>query len=145
MTTTHPSPAVSASDQAAVAAIPQRIVKAWADHDADAFAAVFSEDGTMILPGLYRKGRGDIRSFMASAFAGPYKGTQVTGRPLDIRLLSDNSGVLITEGGVLAPGETEVAPERAIRASWVVVKHNGQWQLAAYQNCPSATAPATAG
>jgi uncharacterized protein (TIGR02246 family) len=123
------------ADRAAVVEVPERIVTAWAKHDADAFAAVFTEDGSMILPGLYRQGRDDIRSFMTEAFAGPYKGTQVTGRPLDMRFFGDTA-VITTKGGVLGPGEKDVAPERSIRASWVVVKQGGQWLLAAYQNSP---------
>nr|WP_092529661.1 SgcJ/EcaC family oxidoreductase [Amycolatopsis arida] len=126
----------SAGDQDAVASIPRRVVAAWAAHDAAAFAELFTEQGSMVLPGVFQKGRDEIRSFMTGAFAGPYQNTRVTGTPVSVEFFSDATAVLITEGGVLHQGESEVAAERAIRASWVVVKENGQWLLAAYQNSP---------
>lgn len=125
-----------AADKAAVAAVPGRIVAAWASHDGDAFARVFTEDGSMILPGLYLKGRDDIRAYMTDAFAGHYQGTQVTGQPLDLRFLGRDAAVVTTQGGVLAAGQTEVSDDSAIRASWVVVRQDGEWLLAAYQNSP---------
>lgn len=136
MSITNNAPVVTDADKAAVAGLSQRIVAAWAKHDAEAFARVFTEDGTMILPGAYAKGRAEIQAFMGAGFAGPYKGTQVTGQPFDVRFLSPEVSVLLTQGGVLAPGETEVPPERTIRASWLAVKQDGEWLLAAYQNSP---------
>ena len=134
MTTTETG---TAADQAAIAALTQKVIAAWAYHDADAFAGVFTDDGTMILPGVYKKGREEIRAFLVESFAGNYKGTQVTGRPLEIRFFTPDSGVLITQGGVLGPGETEVADSQSIRASWTVVKRDGSWHLASYQNTPA--------
>ncbi|MEV6623810.1 SgcJ/EcaC family oxidoreductase [Amycolatopsis sp. NPDC051106] len=134
MTTTE---AGTAADQAAIAALTQKVIAAWAYGDADGFANVFTEDGTMILPGIFKKGREEIRAFLVESFAGNYKGTQVTGRPIEIRFFTPDSGVLITQGGVLAAGETEVTDSQSIRASWTVVKRDGSWHLASYQNTPA--------
>jgi uncharacterized protein (TIGR02246 family) len=128
-------------DIAAVSAFPGRITAAWADHDADAFAELFTEDGTLILPNdVYLSSRAEIRSFMGQAFAGPYRGTQVTGTPLALKTLGDDAALIITRGGVLAPGATELAADAAIRATWVLTRKDGEWLIAAYQNTPVGTA-----
>lgn len=134
--TSAPGTALSDDERAGVAAMPARLVRAWAAHDAGAFAELFTPDGTLILPGVYKKGRDEIREFMAQGYAGRYKGTRVTGSPLDIKPLGADAVALLTEGGVLAPGETELSDAEAIRASWILVRHDGQWQLAVYQNSP---------
>jgi uncharacterized protein (TIGR02246 family) len=121
----------------AALSVPLRLVAAWAKNDAAGVANVFTEDGAMILPGdVYKKGRDEIHAFLAAAYAGPFKGTGVTGRPVDVRFVSDDVALLRTHGGILAPGETEIAPELAVRSTWITVKRDGQWQLAAYQNSP---------
>lgn len=137
MSTITIQPAVlSDTDKVAIASLTQRVVAAWAYHDADSFAEVFTEDGTMILAGVYLKGRASIRAYMAAAFKGAYKGTQVTGQPIDMRPLGGGAAILLSQGGVLAPGDSEVSETAAIRAAWVVVRDDGQWRLAAYQNTP---------
>ena len=136
-TTAPPASAIpTAAEQAAIAAVPARMVAAWAAHDADAFSELFTEDGTMMLPGVYKKGREAIRAFMAEQYAGEYKGTRVTGAPLEIKPLHARAVALITQGGVIPAGETELPDSAAIRASWILVKRNRKWLLAVYQNCP---------
>lgn len=126
-------------DAAAVAGVAQQVVAAWAKQDADAFAAVFTDDGTMVLPGdVYKQGRDQIRAFMAAGFQGPYRDSQVTGEPLGLRLITPDVGIMVTQGGVQQAGETAVAPEREIRATWVVVRDGGAWKVAAYHNSPIA-------
>lgn len=117
------------------------IVSAWAEHDADAFADAFVEDGTMIIAGTHVTSRPAIAEFMRTAFAGPYAGSRVTGQPVAVRSIAPGCTLIITEGGVIMPGEDEVAPQRAIRAGWLLVQDEGTWRLAAYQNTP-AQAPA---
>jgi uncharacterized protein (TIGR02246 family) len=130
------APASPSTEQAEIAAVPARMVAAWAAHDAEAFADLFTQDGTLVLPGVYRKGRQEIREFMTAAYAGPYQGTRVVGSPIDVKPLADGAVALLTIGGVLASGESELSDEAAIRASWILVRRDGRWQLAVYQNCP---------
>jgi uncharacterized protein (TIGR02246 family) len=133
--TSADAPSIPGPEQAEIAAVPARMVAAWAAHDADAFADLFTDDGTMILPGVYEKGRDAIRKFMTAGYAGPYQGTRVTGTPLDMKPLGPGAVALLTMGGVIAAGATELSDEAAIRASWILVKRAGRWQLAVYQNC----------
>ena len=128
------------ADQAAIAALTQKVLAAWAYHDADTFADVFVEDGTMILPGSLSTGRDEIREQMTKEWAGRWQGTQVTGKPISIRALGPDVILLLSLGGVLHPGETEVTEANAIRASWLAVRRDGEWKLASYQNSPRYTA-----
>jgi uncharacterized protein (TIGR02246 family) len=131
MTTTE----VSAAEQASVAQLPQQFLAAWAYQDADSVADLFVEDGTLILPGVFRKGREDIRAYFKDAFENQYNGTQVIGKPISLRFFGRDVALLLSFGGVVAPGETEVSEAQAIRASWFVVRTDGQWRLAGYHNC----------
>jgi uncharacterized protein (TIGR02246 family) len=133
MTTTE----VSAADQAAVAVLTQRLLAAWVHQDAASIADLFTEDGTLILPGIFKQGRPDIQAFFKDAFDNQYAGTQVVGKPIGLRFLAADVALLLSSGGVVAAGETEVSDAQAIRASWFAVRADGQWRLAAYQNTPA--------
>ncbi|WP_028478582.1 SgcJ/EcaC family oxidoreductase [Nocardia sp. CNY236] len=118
------------------AVIPQRIMDAWKNNDAAGFASVFTEDGTMILPGVHQKGRNAIAAFMTEAFAGPYAGTQVIGTPFDVKTLTDDVVILFTQGGI-RPTTADSLPDGAwVRATWVLVRDGDSWSLASYTNAP---------
>lgn len=120
-----------------VLGVPLRMVSAWAKNDVEGIVDTFAPDGILILPGdVYKKGHDEIRPFLAAAFAGPFKGTGVTGKPVDLRFASDDVALIRTHGGVMADGDDEIAPELAVRSGWTCVKRDGTWYLASYQNSP---------
>lgn len=133
MTTTEVSPA----DQAAVAALTQRLAAAWVHLDAGSIADLFTEDGTLILPGVFKQGRADIQAFFKDAFDNQYAGTHVVGTPIGLRFFGADAALLLSGGGVVVDGETEVSDAQAIRASWFAVRTEGGWKLASYQNTPA--------
>lgn len=127
------------ADEAAVRAVVDRINAAWDAHDGNAFADVYTEDATMVLSGdRFLRGRETIRADLVHEFQGRHLGTRLISDVVDLRFISEETAVVITEGGVLVPGETTPAAEREIRATWTCAKQNGKWYLAAYQNTRNA-------
>ena len=71
----------------AVRDVLERLYVAWADGDADAFAALYVDDATVVMPGVFHRSRAAVRDYMAGAFAGPLKGS----RGVDDRRTSGSS------------------------------------------------------
>ncbi|MCA1655680.1 MAG: SgcJ/EcaC family oxidoreductase [Pseudonocardiaceae bacterium] len=120
----------------AVLTVPQRIQAAWLANDADAFAGVFAENGSLLMQDDQLTSREEIRSYMAAGFQGPYRGAHVNGWPLQVDFLSEDAAMVITQGGIILAGESEIAPERQIRAIWVIVRQDGEWRLFSHQSSP---------
>ncbi len=115
----------------------QAVYDAWADGDADAFAKLYTDDATVVQPGIHKKNNDEIRTTMAAGFAGPLKESRVLDEPQSVRFLGPDTAVVITEGGVLMAGESELPTERLVRATWVLTRRNERWYVAAYQNSPA--------
>jgi uncharacterized protein (TIGR02246 family) len=113
------------------------VYDAWADGDADAFAKLYTDDATVVQPGIYKKNNDVIRTTMAAGFAGPLKGSRVLDEPQSVRFLGSDTAVVITEGGVLMAGQTELSAEGLVRCTWVLTKRDDQWYVVAYQNSPA--------
>jgi uncharacterized protein (TIGR02246 family) len=120
----------------AVLSVPQLIKAAWAANDADFFADIFTENGSLLMQDDQLTSREEIRAYMAAGFAGRYRGAQVDGWPLAVRFLANDVAMAVTQGGIILAGETEIAPERAIRAVWVIVAEGGRWKLLSHQSSP---------
>ncbi len=124
-------------DDSAVRDTIRALYTAWAANDADALAALYVEDATVVQPGIYRQSKDDVRAGMAAAFAGPMRNSTVIDELRSVRFLGDDAAVVISEGGVVRAGETELPAGRAVRATWVLVKQDATWRIAAYHNSPA--------
>lgn len=127
---------VRPEDAAAVKELVQRITVSWAEGDADTLVTVYSQDASIVLPGATLKGRPEARDWMAQAFAGKWKNTKVLGSPKELRYISEDMMLLVSEGGAYPPGATEVPVEHAIRGMWLFIRCDGQWLIHAYANTP---------
>jgi uncharacterized protein (TIGR02246 family) len=123
-------------DERAVLAVPQVIQAAWAANDPELFADTFTENGSLLMGDTQLLSREEIRAFMAAGFEGPFRGARVSGWPLAVSFLTDEAAVVVTQGGIIMPGQTGIAPEREIRAVWVIVAQDGTWRLMSHQSSP---------
>jgi uncharacterized protein (TIGR02246 family) len=135
--TSNTATAGSGTDQQAILDVLARSYKAWAAGDAEAFVADYTDDASVVQPGVYKKNREEIRTTMAAAFAGPLSGSRATDHPADIRFLTDDTAVVISEGGIIFAGHDAVASTGLVRATWVLVRRGGGWRIACYHNSPA--------
>ncbi|WP_028647182.1 SgcJ/EcaC family oxidoreductase [Nocardiopsis sp. CNT312] len=123
----------TSADDKAVREVADSVMRTWAANDADAFAALFEADASLI-GDTYMRGREGIRAFMAQGFEGPYKGSSVVVEPLDVRFVRDDVALLVTKGRVEIPGVPAETPGLAFFATCTLVHGSGGWLIAAYQN-----------
>ena len=121
----------------AVLGVLDSMYSAWAAGDADGIARHYTEDASVVQPGIYKENNEVIRTTMAAGFAGPLKGSRVIDEPQSVRFLGPDAAVVITEGGVLMAGQTEVPAERQVRSTWALTRRDGQWLVVAYHNSPA--------
>ncbi|MEU4776140.1 SgcJ/EcaC family oxidoreductase [Micromonospora sp. NPDC023644] len=124
-------------DEKAALTVAMRIQAAWAANDPDAFASVFADNGSLLMQDNQLTSREQIRSYMREGFEGPYRGARVKGWPVFLTFLKDDVAMVVTEGGIMFADESEIAPERFIRATWVIRREpSGQLRLLSHQSSP---------
>lgn len=124
-------------ETAAVRDVLRRLYTAWADNDAAAFAALYRDDATVVMPAVFHRGRAAVRDYMAAAFDGPLKGSRGVDRPQDIRMIGPDTAIVVSRAGIVMAGEEELPAERERLATWVLSKQDGRWLVAAYANAPA--------
>jgi uncharacterized protein (TIGR02246 family) len=112
-----------------------RTVTAWTANDAGAFAGRYAPAATVMLAsGVFLQGRDEIAAYMTAGFAGPLKGTRGIDEAETVRLLGDDTAVVVSRSGFAQPGDEAVMR----RATWVLSRHDDGWAVEAYANTPIA-------
>jgi uncharacterized protein (TIGR02246 family) len=124
-------------DDQAVLGVLDSFYRAWAAADTDAMAELYTPDATALSVRFQHAGRDQIRAYFEAGFAGRLAGTTAVDEPRSVRLLGADAAVVVSDGGVLMPGETSVPADRRQTATWVLVRQDGEWRIAAYHNCPA--------
>jgi uncharacterized protein (TIGR02246 family) len=126
-----------ADDEAAIQTVLVDSYKAWEAGDADGMVADYTTDATAIMTGSLRGSRDLIRDSMAVAFDGPLRGSSTYNKQLSLRFVGRDAAIVVSESGILFPGQTEVPDTGKVNATWVFEKRDGQWLIAAYHNSPA--------
>jgi uncharacterized protein (TIGR02246 family) len=113
----------------------QRLLQAWGQGDAAAYAAQFTPDAEYIaFDGSRTVGRDAIARSHRPLFERWLRGTRLVGRVTRIRFLGPDAAVVHATGGTVFPGEDHPRPSRDSIQTLVAVREQGEWRFAAFQN-----------
>jgi uncharacterized protein (TIGR02246 family) len=124
--------------EGAVRRLYSEILAGWNARDAQAFAAPFAEDGTVIgFDGSEIVGRTAIAGAMAAIFADHATGSYV-GIVRSVRPLGPGAALLRAISGVVPAGQRDLKPELNAMQSLVAQRDDSGWRVVLYQNTPAA-------
>ena len=131
--------AESTQDEVGIRDVQARQAEAWNRHDAKAYASLFAEDGDVVnVLGWWWRGRPQIESKLAAAFAFVFRDSTLTIADVQVRLLAPDIAVAHVSwtmaGAKVPPGMPE--PRQGIQLQ-VLQKQAGRWLIASFQNTNS--------
>ncbi len=120
-----------------VRALYDRLITGWNDHDGDAMAEPFAEDGVIIgFDGSVNSGRQTIGTEMSNIFADHETGRYAV-KVQSVRSLGPQAMILRAIAGLVPPGETGINPETNSHQTVVAEQQDGQWRIVLFQNTPA--------
>jgi uncharacterized protein (TIGR02246 family) len=123
------------NDEAGVRALMQRLYEAWGEGDADAFAALFTEDADYVtFDGSLSKGRQAIADIHRPLFEGFMKGSRLTGQTTAVRFLAPDVALVHSKGAVLRKNQRRPSRRALSVQTNVVVRQGDRWLLTAFQS-----------
>ncbi len=120
-----------------VRALYSALIDAWNGRDAEAFAALFAQDGTAIgFDGSEMAGRAQIASALGEVFGSHPTAPYVT-RVRSVRGSDFGVAVVRAVAGMVPPGQEELNPDLHAQHSLVAEGGLGGWRIVLFQNTPA--------
>jgi uncharacterized protein (TIGR02246 family) len=128
----------SASQEALVLALYQRLLDSWNRRDAEAFASQFETEAQVVgFDGSSMNGRAEIELSTRQIFTDHITAAYI-GKVRGVRFLTPEVAILRAIVGMVPPGQTDINP--AVNAIQVLVatgEADGRWRIALFQNTPA--------
>ena len=120
-----------------IEALYRRLLEAWNQRDASAYAALFAADGYVVgFDGSQMEGQAQIARDLGDIFA-----DHVTARYIakveGVRFLAPQVAVLRARVGMAPPGQSDINPAVNALQTLTAVKIDGAWRIAVFQNTPA--------
>jgi uncharacterized protein (TIGR02246 family) len=121
------------TDELEIRALLQRLNEAWGD--ADAFAALFTEDAEYVtFDGSMVKGREAIAESHRPLFEGFMRGSRLEGQTPTVRFLTPDVALAHGKGAVIQKRQKRASSRAVSVQTNVVIRQDGRWQIAAFHN-----------
>jgi uncharacterized protein (TIGR02246 family) len=136
MSTSTPQP-VRASREDEVGALYHHLLDCWNQRDAQAFAALFAEDGSSVgFDGSPMNGRAEIADTISQIFADRMTAVYV-GKIREVRFLSPEVALVRAVCGMVPRGQQDLNPAVNTVQSLVATWRDGAWRIALFHNTPA--------
>jgi uncharacterized protein (TIGR02246 family) len=124
--------------ESTVRALYRQLLDCWNQHSATRFAALFTEDGTIIgFDGSIHNGREKIQSNLSEVFK-HHETPSYVGIVRTVRCIGKDTAYLTAVCGMVPRGETDINSDLNAIQALLAVSNNGDWRIAAFQNTPAA-------
>ena len=111
-----------------------QLIGAWNDHDGEAMAEPFAEDGVIIgFDGSISSGRETIGAEMSTIFA-DHETARYAVKVQSVRPLGPQAMILRAIAGLVPPGQTSINSETNSHQTLIAEKQQGQWRIVLFQN-----------
>ena len=113
-----------------------RLLEAWNDRDAEAFAALFGEDGALVgFDGSQAAGPA-IREHLQPIFAGHPTAAYVA-HVREVRSLAPGVALLRAAAGMVPPGGEDLNPTVNTLQTLLAARSGTGWRIVLFQNTPA--------